>query len=51
LHLEDWLAVLASNHLFAGADAFVAAQLWDVPVSLSAIPRPNGAVFVATLRW
>lgn len=51
LHLEDWLAVLAFNHLFAGADAFVAAQLWDVPVSLSAIPRPNGAVFVATLRW
>lgn len=31
LHYEDWLAVLFFNHLFAGADAFVAAQLWDLP--------------------
>lgn len=51
LHLEDWLAVLAFNHLFAGADAFVASQLWDVPVSLSAIPQTNGAMLIATLRW
>jgi hypothetical protein len=48
LHVEDWLAVVAFNHLFAGADA---AQLWDVPVELAAIPRPTGAVFVATLRF
>jgi hypothetical protein len=45
------LAVLAFNHLFAGADAFVSAQLWNVPVELSAIPRPSGAVFVATIRF
>jgi hypothetical protein len=51
LHVEDWLAVVAFNHLFAGADAFVSAQLWDVPVELAAIPRPTGAVFVATLRF
>lgn len=51
LHVEDWLAVLAFNHLFAGADAFVASQLWDVPVSISAIPRSNGAMLVATVRW
>ena len=51
LHVEDWLAVLAFNHLFAGADAFVSAQLWNVPVELSAIPRPSGAVFVATIRY
>jgi hypothetical protein len=49
LHVEDWLAALAFNHLFAGADAFVSAQLWNVPVELSAIPRPSGAVFVATV--
>lgn len=30
-HLEDWLAVIVFNHLLAGADAFVAAQLWDLP--------------------
>lgn len=51
LHVEDWIAVVAFNHLFAGADAFVSAQLWDVPVELSAFPRPAGAVFVATLRF
>lgn len=51
LHVEDWLAALAFNHLFAGADAFVSAQLWNVPVELSAIPRPSGAVFVATIRY
>ena len=51
LHVEDWLAVIAFNHLFAGADAFVSAQLWDVPVELSAYPRPSGAVFAATVRF
>lgn len=51
LHVEDWIAVVAFNHLFAGADAFVSAQLWDVPVELSAYPRPSGAVFAATIRF
>ncbi len=51
LHVEDWLAVIAFNHLFAGADAFVAAQLWDVPISLAAAPTPRGTLLMATLRW
>ena len=51
LHVEDWLAVVAFNHLFAAADAFVAAQLWDVPVSISTRPVERGALVVATLRW
>lgn len=51
LHVEDWIAVVAFNHLFAGADAFVSAQLWDVPVELSAYPRPSGAVLAATIRF
>lgn len=51
LHVEDWLAVIAFNHLFGAADAFVAAQLWDVPVQLSAYPRQGGAVLVATVRF
>ncbi len=28
-HLEDWLAIVVFNHLFAGADAYVAANLAD----------------------
>ena len=51
LHVEDWMAVVAFNHLFAGADGFVSAPLWDVPVELSAYPRPSGAVFAATIRF
>lgn len=51
LHVEDWIAVLAFNHLFSGADAFVAAQLWDVPVSITAVPRSDGATLVASIRW
>lgn len=51
LHLEDWLAVVAFNHLFSGADAFVAAQLFDMPVQLSAVPSVNGPWFVASIRF
>ena len=52
LHLEDWIAVLAFNHIFAGADAFVAAQLWDMPVrgSLRAI-GPGTAVLGARIEF
>ena len=51
LHVEDWLAAIAFTHLFAGADAFVAAQLWDMPVQLSALPTNTGAALVATVRF
>jgi hypothetical protein len=51
LHVEDWVAAMAFNHLFSGADAFVAAQLWDVPVSLSATPRADGALLAVSIRW
>ncbi len=48
LHLEDWIAVVVFNHLFAGADAFVAAQLWDVPqhLSLRAAPLLRGGAMI-----
>ena len=51
-HYEDWLAVVIFNHLIAGADAYVAAQLWDLParVALRAAPDGNAAV-VATLNF
>lgn len=52
VHFEDWIAVLAFNHLFAGADAFVAAQLWDMPVrgSLRAA-GPRAAALTATVEF
>ena len=52
LHFEDAIAVLVANHLLAGADAFVAAHLWDLParVSMRVMPR-GGAALVASLHW
>jgi hypothetical protein len=50
-HLEDWIAVLIANHLFAGADAYVAAHLWDVPAQLSIRSGASGPVLVASIAW
>ena len=57
-HLEDWIALLIANHLFAGADAFVSANLWDVPLRLGVREIPDagkpGALataVVASIQW
>jgi hypothetical protein len=50
-HLEDWIAFIIANHLFAAADAYVAAHLWDLPSQISVDARPNGTVIAARLRW
>jgi hypothetical protein len=52
-HVEDWLALLVANHLFSGADAFVAAHLWDVPsrLGLRLFPHAGGAALTGSLRW
>ncbi|MEO7964368.1 MAG: hypothetical protein ABIT38_10745 [Gemmatimonadaceae bacterium] len=42
LHLEDWVAMLLFNHLFAGADAFVSSQLWDLPAQVELRRLPSG---------
>ncbi len=44
LHFEDWIAMLAFNHLFSAADAFVSSQLWDLPaqVEMRVLPRGSG---------
>lgn len=42
LHVEDWYAMLFFSHLFAAADALVAAQLWDVPKQVEFRRLPNG---------
>jgi len=51
LHTEDWYAALLFNHLLSGADAFVAAQLWDVTPTVSVRPYGDGVALVATIRW
>lgn len=50
-HVEDWIAVLVFNHLFAGVDAFVAAQLWDLPANVEFNASPRGARVAARVRW
>jgi hypothetical protein len=51
LHFEDWLAVLAFNHLFAGAEAFVSANLWDLPAQVSARRSDRGPSVAVTVPW
>jgi len=50
-HLEDWIALLVFNHLFSAADAFVAAQLWDVPARVSVQRDGDRTRLTATVRW
>ncbi|MGI9076004.1 MAG: hypothetical protein ACR2G6_01595 [Gemmatimonadaceae bacterium] len=50
-HLEDWIALMAFNHLFAGAEAFVAAHLYDVPARVSVRPTDKGLTVVARFAW
>ena len=50
-HVEDWVAFIIANHLFAGADAYVAAHLWDLPSQISVRQTPTGTVLAARLAW
>jgi hypothetical protein len=50
-HVEDWVAFLLANHLFAAADAYVAAHLWDLPTQISVRQGPGGTIVGARLRW
>lgn len=50
-HLEDWSAVLLANHLFAAADAYVAALLWDLPAEISIRAAPRSARLALRLHW
>lgn len=49
--VEDWIAVLAFNHLFAGADAFVASLLWDLPARVGAQQLRRGIGIGLNVRW
>ena len=46
-----WTALLIATHLIAGADAFVAAHLWDVPVEVSGQSSGRSAKLTATMRF
>jgi len=50
-HVEDWIAILVANHLFAGADAYVASHLWDVAARVGLRLAPQGAALTASITW
>jgi hypothetical protein len=50
-HFEDWIAFLVFNHLFSGADAFVSAQLWDLPTEVGFESAPRGAALALRVRF
>ena len=50
-HLEDWIAVLAANHLFSAADAYVASLLWDLPAEVQMQAEPGTARLSLRIGW
>lgn len=50
-HVEDWVALLIANHLFAACDAFVAASLWDVHAHVTLDGTPSRFRIVARIPW
>jgi hypothetical protein len=49
-HVEDWVAAIVANHLFSGLDAYVAANLWDVPAELSVRSTGTGTTVGLSVR-
>lgn len=41
---QDWLILLAFNHLMSGLEAYVSAHLWDFPQDLAVRAVPGGVV-------
>ena len=50
-HLEDWIAAAIFNHLFAGADAYVAAHLADFNTNVQASYVPGEWRVMARVAW
>jgi hypothetical protein len=48
-HYEDWIAAIVFNHLFSGADAYVAANLWDFRTNIGVVVTPRAAGVVASV--
>jgi hypothetical protein len=49
-HYEDWIAAIVFNHLFSGADAYVAANLWDFKANIGVVAAPRSAGVYASVR-
>jgi len=50
-HYEDWIAAIVFNHLFSGADAYVAANLWDFKANIGVVATPHSGGVYATVRF
>jgi hypothetical protein len=50
-HLEDWIAGIIFTHLFAGADAYVAANLQDFDANVQANATTRGMTVMARVAW
>lgn len=50
-HYEDWIAAIVFNHLIAGADAYVAANLWDFETNVNVTATPGSTAVIATVRF
>ncbi len=50
-HYEDWIAAIVFNHLFSGADAYVAANLWDFKANIGVVAAPRSPGVYASLRF
>jgi len=50
-HLEDWIAGIVFTHLFAGADAFVAANLQDFNTNVNVSSTGRGVNVLARIAW
>ncbi len=50
-HVEDWFAFIIANHLLAGADAFVGANLWDLPGQIAVRQTDHGTVVAARMKF
>jgi hypothetical protein len=50
-HVEDWIALLIANHLFAASEAFVAASLWDVNARVTLSGNRGNLMLGARIEW
>jgi hypothetical protein len=50
-HMEDWIALLVANHLFAASEAFVSASLWDVNARVTVGGDRSNLMLGARIEW
>jgi hypothetical protein len=50
-HLEDWISGIVFNHLFSGADAWVAANLADFNANVNVTAVGRGVQVAARIAW